>query len=88
MCGIADIGRAVLAAAARADKQIVVNPRGDELAAVTLDAVVRRARVDLPVDEGRKARVSMENTVCDASYHEISTAPSQTVVEKYSGFTV
>ena len=56
MCGIADIGRAVLAAAARADEQIVVDPRGDELAAVALDAVVRRARVDLPVDEGRKAR--------------------------------
>ena len=56
MCGIADIGRAVLAAATRADEQIVVDPRGDELAAVALDAVVRRARVDLPVDEGRKAR--------------------------------
>ena len=56
MCGIADIGRAVLAAAARADEQVVVDPRGDELAAVALDAVVRRARVDLPVDEGRKTR--------------------------------
>ena len=56
MRGIAEIDRAVLIAAARADEQIVVDPRGDELAAVALDAVVRRARVDLPVDEGRKAR--------------------------------
>lgn len=53
---IADMDRAILIVAARADEQVVVDPRGDKLAAVALDAVVRRARVDLPVDEGRKAR--------------------------------
>ena len=56
MCGIADMDRAILIVAARADEQVVVDPRGDKLAAVALDAVVRRARVDLSVDKRRKAR--------------------------------
>ena len=36
MCGIADMDRAILIVAARADEQVVVDPRGDKLAAVAL----------------------------------------------------